>query len=112
MKKLIFITMILLGLTSCYDQGTVLTGTEDQTFKPFAMKGDTIDFYQYFPANNIPLWVGIHRKHKDVILQFREGKQDKSVILLDKNSKKTKTRIIEGSVMLENDSVVIIKKIK
>lgn len=100
----------MIVLTSCYDKGTILTGTDSEAYRPFALNGDTIDLYKFAPADDQLVWIGIRRNHEDVILNYRSGKHNQSIILIDKNSKGAK--VIKGNVISENDSVAVIRKIK
>lgn len=111
MKKIFLTILILLGLTSCYDAGTIKTGTENQKYKSLILNDDTIDFFQFYPSDGQSVWVGIPLDKKNIYLGYKSGKTDENVILINKKYK-NKTRIIEGSVISENVSVLVIKKNK
>lgn len=96
-------------LASCESQGT-LKQSESTLNTPCVIGGDTLDLYVYWPSSMRSIYVAkIRNSSKPVTsLTYTEGKADQSIIIIDKD-KKTNT-VINGSVISENDSIVIKKK--
>ena len=90
-------------LSSCKDAGTKYEG-----FSYCVMGKDTIDFVMFYPHSDMTgVWVGKSRNTsiKTISLTYPVGKTRQSAIYLESN-----TININGTVLLENDSIIIIKK--
>jgi hypothetical protein len=102
MKKYLYLFLLMFIMISCYDAGTKREG-----FSYCVMGNDTIDFVYFYPRNSTGVWVGKSRNtsNRTVSLTYSQGKVQESVIYLEKNKAN-----ISGTVILENDSIIIIKK--
>jgi hypothetical protein len=120
MKRIKFCNFVLLGivaaffalslsLTSCEDAGTTekFKGYDDTTkFKPCVINGDTLDLYKYYYCEGSYIWVASSKHYSTTNLTYHVGKHDESVILLNGDP----FRRIQGNVVMENDSLVLIRK--
>ena len=114
MKKVFFILAVLFLVSSCRDAGTTLKGFsgDGRDFKYLVMNGDTIDFVYYFPSSNSGLWVAKSRSNPNstMSLSYSEGKTHTSVIIVETGKKKEDIRKINGDILSETDSIIVIKK--
>lgn len=114
MKKLFFIlsVSVLFFVSSCKDAGTTLRGLDGEDFKSCVINGDTIDFVYFFPSNERGLWVAKSRSNQNstMSLSYREGKTNESVIIVETGKKKEIIRKINGEILSETDSIIVIKK--
>lgn len=96
-------------LTSCESQGT-LRESEATSNQPCVVGGDTIDLYVYWPSTLRSIYIAkIRNSSKPVTsLTYTEGKADQTIIIVDKE--KSTNKVINGSILSENDSIVVIKK--
>lgn len=103
MKKILIILLLTVILSSCRDAGTKYEG-----YSYCVMDKDTIDFVMFYPNGGLTgVWVGKTRNsnNKTISLTYPVGKTQESVIIVNTNEIK-----IKGTVLLENDSIIIIKK--
>lgn len=104
MKKLILLLFIIGTITSCTDPGTLEKfSAEKPNLAPCVIDGDTVALYQYYPYTGSPIWIA--KLKQTTTLTYRVGKHNQSVVFVDKNQ-----QYINGDVLLENDSIIIIKK--
>lgn len=99
-------------LTSCTDAGTTEkfkgVGSDTVKYKPPVIHGDTLELFQYYYCDGSPIWIAWSRNHSTTSLTYRVGKHDESVIIVNGDE----FRRIKGSVIMENDSLVLLKKSK
>ncbi len=117
MKRIKFCNLVFLGLialsmfgvfTSCTDAGTTekFAGPDSTKYKPCVINGDTLDLYQYYTYEGSAIWIAKSKNYSTTNLTYRVGKHDESVIVLNGDP----YRRIQGTVVMENDSMVLIKK--
>jgi hypothetical protein len=104
MKKLIFLLVLFIGtISSCTDPGTVEKfSTKEPNLAPCVIEGDTVALYQYYPYTGSSIWIA--KLKQTTTITYHVGKRNESVVFIDKN------HYISGDVLLENDSIIIIKK--
>ena len=103
MKKLILLLFIIGTITACTDPGTLQNfSAEKPNLAPCVIDGDTVALYLYYPYEGSAIWIA--KLKQTTTLTYRVGKHDESVVFVDK------IHYINGDVLLENDSIVIITK--
>lgn len=99
-----FLTM---SLISCEDAGTLAKFNGGSVkYKPPVIDGDTISLYQYYPYEGSSIWIAKSKNYSTTSLTYRVGKHDETVIIINGDP----FRRVKGSVVMENDSLVLIKK--
>ena len=115
MKRIKFCNLVFLGLitlfgifASCTDAGTTekFAGYDNTIIKPCIINGDTLELYQYYYNTGSAIWIAKSKNYSTTNLTYRVGKHDESVIILNGDP----YRRIHGTVIMENDSMVLIKK--
>jgi hypothetical protein len=103
--KYLIILLIIISMSSCYDAGTKI---EYNNKSPYVSKyGDTVDFDYFYPVSGVGVWVGTSRKNNTISLSNSSGEDDNTYTIILNNSLK-----IKGNIVLENDDIVIIQKVK
>jgi len=112
--NLVFLGLVVLSMfglfASCTDPGTTEKftgcGSDSAKIKPCIINGDTLELYQYYYATGSAIWIAKSKNYSTTNLTYRVGKHDESVIILNGDP----YRRIQGTVIMENDSMVLIKK--
>ena len=115
MKKFLVFFVLLVLVISCEEPGTVKRGYDDDPFHYCVIDKDTLDFYSVWPSKSNSIMVAKFRNQTSpTTLEYRVGKRTETVIVLDHANDwlVKKQRIVNGSVISENDSIVVIKKNK
>lgn len=114
MKK--FLVLFLLEfLVSCDPAGTVKTGFDDKEFHYCVVGKDTMDLFFVYPSKGSGIYVAKFRNNTTpTALEYPVGKTHETVIILDHANDwlVKKQTVINGRVISENDSIVVIKKNK
>ncbi len=112
MKKILIVIAIILGLFllfGCESQGT-LRESQATSNQPCVIGGDTVDLYVYWPSSMRSIYIAKVRNSSKTVtsLTYTEGKADNSIIIVDKD--KSTSKVVTGSILSENDSIIVIKK--
>lgn len=107
MKKIIIFTLLSLTLTSCHDEGeTSLSLDGNKHELPEELKGLKVYWVATGKASGVQVAVLNNQVNS---LTYAEGKTQETVIMVNKSTNK----IYEISeVLMENDSIMVVKKIK
>lgn len=106
-NKLVAISLILIVITafsSCTPAGSSFPANNSLALPT----GDTLNFMRFFPEKGIAIWVGYSNTVKTLNMTYQEGKNMESVIYVI--GKKDRAKIINGEIISDSDSIVVIKK--
>lgn len=99
---------------SCTDAGTTqkYVGDDKNVIAPCVIDGDTINLYQYYYADASSIWIAKIKNKNNLSLSYQVGEYSESVIIIDESENKSYIKQIYGSIISENDSVIVIKRSK
>jgi hypothetical protein len=108
MKKIALVILLALTLGACEESGTTYTD-----YKPLALPtGDTLKFMVFYPSKGTSLWVGYNPNLNIQNLTYAQGKTNQSVVIVNGRKDADQSRVINGTIISENDSVIVVKKNK